>query len=66
MMDELKNEAGATKMAAIFDLEGPPMPTMVLPAAAVNIGTTGNYEKPRMKTVDRATVIRLIGAVKGL
>ncbi len=66
MMDDLKNDVGAKKMAAVFGYEAPPMPTLVLPVAAVNTAPTRAYEKPRMKTVDRATVIRLIGVVKGL
>ena len=66
MLDELKNDAGEGKMAAVFGCEVPPMPILALPVAAVNTAPEGAYEKPRMKTVARATVIRLIGVVKGL
>ena len=41
------------------------MPALVLPAAGAAAPTRA-YQKPRMKTVDRATVVRLIGVVKGL
>ncbi|MEK9163986.1 MAG: hypothetical protein AAB342_01375 [Chloroflexota bacterium] len=48
-----------------FAMEVAPMPALVLPAAGAAAPTRA-YQKPRMKTVDRATVVRLIGVVKGL
>lgn len=67
MNDEtMNNEAMRRDENRQFAMEVPPMPTLVLPVAAVNTAPTRAYQKPRMKTVDRATVVRLIGVVKGL
>ncbi len=64
--ETMNNEAVRREQNRQFAREAPPMPILVLPVAAVNIAPMRAYEKPRMKTVDRATVIRLIGVVKGL
>lgn len=64
--ETMNNEAMGREQNRQFAMEAPPMPILVLPVATVNTAPVRAYEKPRMKTVDRATVIRLIGVVKGL
>jgi hypothetical protein len=64
--ETMNNEAKGRERNRQFAMDVPQMPILVLPAAAVNTAPVRVYEKPRMTRVDRATVIRLIGVVKGL